>query len=206
MGGIVNKAIVVVGLGNPGAVYAHSRHNIGFMCLDRLAWRLKVSFRPSRWRSLQAGAHIAGGIELRLIKPLTYVNESGSAIAPMCRKLGLKAHQIWVVHDDIDLPLGRIRIKQGGGAGGHHGVESIASAIGSSEFVRFRLGVDRPDGDTVSYVLEGFSPGEHVLVDQVVAAAVEAVMQAAERGLISAMERFNRKDQLILPERPPIDA
>ncbi len=184
------RPFLVVGLGNPGRRYARTRHNAGFMVLDRLAAAEGVAFRE---RPEFALAEWAGGY---LMKPLTYMNLSGRAVAPFVRKKGIPLDRLLVVHDDVDLPLGRLRFKRGGSDGGQKGVASIIAELGDPGFDRLRIGVDRPPPgvDTATWVLSPFSPRELPLLDEVLAAAVEGVRVWKEAGLAEAQARFNGLD------------
>ena len=184
------RPFLVVGLGNPGRQYARTRHNAGFMVLDRLAAAEGVAFRERPGFAL---AEWAGGY---LMKPLTYMNLSGRAVAPFVRKKGIPLDRLLVVHDDVDLPLGRLRFKRGGSAGGQKGVASIIEHLGDPGFDRLRIGVDRPPPgvDTAAWVLSPFRPEEGPLLDEVLAAAVEGVRVWKEAGLAAAQARFNGLD------------
>jgi PTH1 family peptidyl-tRNA hydrolase len=187
---------IVLGLGNPGARYARTRHNVGFRVLDLLAERAGASF--SRAGELGAlcwtvGAVVAGA-EVVLAKPRTYMNRSGRAGAALIESYGAAPEDLLVVHDDADIALGRIRIRGGGSAGGHNGLRSLIAALKTAEFPRVRLGVRgaaREDVDLVEYVLEAFENGEQDGADAMVAAGAEAVAAVIGEGLVAAMNRFN---------------
>ncbi|MDQ6772278.1 MAG: aminoacyl-tRNA hydrolase, partial [Candidatus Dormibacteraeota bacterium] len=141
--------LIVVGLGNPGSEYAGTRHNIGWACLDELGARLGVEVRRRRWRSLVGRATVAGvdgPLVVWLVKPQTFMNESGRAVHAACRDVGVGPRSVWVVHDEMDLPLCRLRIRDGGSSAGHNGIRSIAGALGTDAFLRFRVGVGRQPG------------------------------------------------------------
>ena len=139
-------AALVVGLGNPGSAYRGTRHNIGFVAADALATRLNTTISHKEGAAQVGRARIPGApAEVLIAKPQTFMNLSGKAVGPMLRKHRLGPHDLWVIHDDIDLPFGRLRIRRGGGAGGHNGLVSIIEALGGDrDFVRLRLGVGRP--------------------------------------------------------------
>lgn len=184
---------LVVGLGNPGAAYDGTRHNIGFALLDKLqrgGWREKG-------RALLGEGVVAGEATI-LLKPRTYMNLSGEAVVPVAQFHKVDPGSIVVVHDDIDLPLGTVRVKQGGGDGGHNGLKSVTQHIGP-EYVRLRLGVGRPvagvaEGpqEVADWVLARFSGPELVVVDEQLRRAEEALEVLGKDGLKSAQNRFNR--------------
>ncbi|CAN5858017.1 aminoacyl-tRNA hydrolase [soil metagenome] len=176
---------MIVGLGNPGPQYQETRHNAGFLVLDELARRSNLSFRKAR------NADEAKG-DLLLVKPTTFMNLSGQAVQAYMAKSGFKPEHILVVHDDLDLPLGRLRLKQGGGAGGQRGVKDIVSRIGP-DFARLKVGIGRPpERWTVeNWVLSKFRPEETTLLEAVIAAAADAVEQVVAEGLTLAMNRVN---------------
>ena len=183
--------LLVAGLGNPGREYATTRHNAGWMVLDELARR-----QGGSWRSKFSGqlAEIRlDGARLALVKPETYMNESGRSIAAAARFFKTAADSVLVVHDDVDLEEGRLQARLGGGLGGHNGLRSIAQALGTQEFLRLRVGVGRPGrGDRRSvadYVLASFEPETDV--DALVARSADAVETVVRDGLEAAQQRFN---------------
>ncbi len=182
---------LVVGLGNPGPEYAHTRHNIGFMVVEALARRYGATFRPSR----QARAEVA---EIRiddervvLVKPLTYMNLSGEAVRPLLQWYRLTPDRLLVVYDDLDLPFGRLRIRPRGSSGGHGGMRSIIEHLGTEAFPRLRIGIGRPVGPARVYVLQPFTPEEQAQVPAIIERAVQAVETIIREGLEAAMNRFN---------------
>jgi PTH1 family peptidyl-tRNA hydrolase len=185
--------LIIIGLGNPGREYGGSRHNLGFMCLTELAHRLGVRVTERSSNALVATA-IALGREgsVLLAKPQTFMNLSGRAAAALLRKHKLTPSDLWVIHDDMDLPFGRLRIRKGGGAGGNNGVRSLIAELGDSGFVRFRMGVGRPQpDDAVEYLLSPFTDEERERLPAFVAVAVEAVMDALNEGIDVSMNRHN---------------
>ncbi len=183
---------IVVGLGNPGKQYAGTRHNLGFWCVDRLAaeWGIDVSRRR---RLFVWGEGAAGGASVALVKPRTYVNESGQAVTAILARLRAKPGELIVVYDDLDLPAGRIRLRAGGGSGGHNGMKSIIGAIGTQDFARLRIGIGRPaaDSDEIDHVLGRPSDDERRTMDDAVDRAAQAVAAIVEDGIVAAMNRFN---------------
>jgi len=183
---------IIVGLGNPGPKYAGTRHNLGFSVLEALAEKCRVKASSVAYGAL-VGKGRAAGEGILLARPQTYMNRSGESVAAILRATGEGPEELVVVHDDLDLPLGRIRIKKSGGDGGHNGVASVISELGTSEFVRVRLGIGRPQdgGDPVEFVLSTFSPEELETVRDTVSRAVEAVLAIMHEGTGKAMNRFN---------------
>ena len=188
-----SKALIV-GLGNPGPDYAEHRHNIGFRVVEALAKAHGLSF--SRCRS--ARAYLAGG-QVRgrtvlLAKPRTFMNVSGKAVSRLSRADDIPPGRVLVVHDDLDLPFGRLRLRPEGGSGGHKGMRSIIDLLGTQGFPRLRVGIDRPPGriDPADYVLQPFDPEQESLLLKVVETAVEAIECWLAQGIVTAMERFNR--------------
>ena len=186
---------LIVGLGNPGKAYADNRHNVGFQCIDRLSaeHRVPVKERRLRLKPLKVvfGRGEVGGMPVVLAKPRTFMNLSGRAVAQLLRRFGVAPDDLIVIHDDMDLPLGKIRIRRGGSAGGHRGVASIIDSIGTEEFARVRIGIGRPDGDEVSHVLGDFTAEEKDIVAEAVERAVEAIRCILSDGIETAMNRYN---------------
>ncbi|MDH7602049.1 MAG: aminoacyl-tRNA hydrolase [Armatimonadota bacterium] len=183
---------MIVGLGNPGRQYAHTRHNVGFDVIDRFAKRRGVHTRTRRHRAL-IGRLAQDDEEVLLVKPQTYMNNSGSAVAALAREYGLQPSDIIVVYDDIDLPLGRLRIRAKGSSGGHKGVESIIQCLGSSEFPRIRIGIGRA-GDAIDHVLSRFTRQEKTIIEPVIERAADALDVVLTDGLEAAMNIYNRKE------------
>lgn len=185
--------ILVVGLGNPGRRYRGTRHNVGQVVVERLAGRLGVSLAEHGWA--RAGRGRVGGKTVVLAVPVTYMNASGQAVRDLLRRHRGRPADLLVVHDDMDLPLGRIRLRPDGGAGGHNGVRSIIEEVGTADFARLRIGIGRPpEGvDPVDYVLEEFGADERPVVDEVVERAVDAALTVVSQGLEAAMNRFNQR-------------
>jgi len=174
---------LVVGQGNPGPEYEATRHNLGFRVLDAL----QLSFRRGPdylWASFEGGW---------LLKPLRYYNASGEVVAPLVRRYGLPPERILVVHDELDLPLGRIQLRKGGSSAGNNGVASLIRALGTPEFHRLRLGVGKPPHPEagIAWVLGAFDPEELPIVEEIVRLGAEAVRLWAKEGLSAAQERFN---------------
>jgi peptidyl-tRNA hydrolase, PTH1 family len=183
--------LLVAGLGNPGREYEQTRHNVGWLVADELARRHGGSFRSKF--SGRVGEVRLGDLRLALLKPETYMNESGRSVGAAARFYKVPAEQTVLVHDDVDLEEGRLQARLGGGLAGHNGLRSIAQHLGTNDFLRLRIGVGRPGrGDPRSvadYVLAAFEP--HVDVDELVTRAADAVEVLATEGLAAAQQRFN---------------
>jgi PTH1 family peptidyl-tRNA hydrolase len=187
--------ILLVGLGNPGPRYADTRHNIGFMLVDRVATRLgNPVFKDKFQGSFATGS--LGGENIGLLKPMTFMNESGRSVQAAMQLYKLAHDAIYVAHDELDLPFGDVRLKVGGGDAGHRGIRSISGTIGPA-FVRLRLGVGRPPpdfrGDPADFVLQGFSLAERPSIDSIVDRAADALALAATRGIQVAMNATNQR-------------
>jgi peptidyl-tRNA hydrolase, PTH1 family len=188
---------MIVGLGNPGPEYAHSRHNVGFQVADLLVARHGLAFDKFQKRARLAIGRVRtpAGFEQRVVvaKPMTYMNASGEAVAPLAAFYKIVPADILVVFDDLDLPAGRIRLRPGGGSGGQKGMQSIIKQLGSEAFPRLRVGIDRPPGqmDPAAYVLRPFSPDQEAEMAFVRMKAVEAIEAWLVYGIEAAMNQFN---------------
>lgn len=186
---------VVVGLGNPGLKYHHTRHNVGFDVIDELAQRLHVPVKKQQWQALSAEVRV-GQEKVLLVKPQTFMNLSGQAVREVFdfyREADVRKDLI-VIYDDMDFPVGDFRLREQGSAGGHNGIKSIISAMGTQEFPRVRIGVGRPapDWTVIDHVLGSFSRADRKLIDGVVSRASDAVVFALENSFPLAMNRFNQ--------------
>src|SRR5713226_3670660 len=179
----------VVGLGNPGDDYKDTRHNVGFEVVDELARRWNAKLK--KWKSI-AGAAVVKDRDVVLVEPRTYMNNSGQAIAAVMAFYKIMPADVLVVVDEVQLPLGKIRLRPSGSAGGHNGLKSVIEHVGS-DFPRLRIGVDRghPDWDLSDRVLSKFPPGERDIVDRVITRAADAVELFVSEGIHAAMNRFN---------------
>lgn len=192
----LNAPRLIVGLGNPGETYRDTRHNIGFMVLDEIARRLGAAFREEkRWTGLVA--KFTGGY---LLKPLTFMNDSGRSVQSVAHFYKATPAQTLVVYDDVDLPLGRLRFRTSGSAAGHNGIRSMISSFGSDEFPRLKVGISpangRPAGERmVGHVLGKFRTEEQTELQIVIQRAADAVLSAVDRGLEAAMNVFNRQPE-----------
>lgn len=193
---------LIVGLGNPGFLYARNRHNVGFMCVRHLARKLKTRFDRKQGHA-RTGIGNIGRRRAVLARPQTYMNASGESVSVLMKKLNVRPNDLIVIYDDIDLPPGRIRLRLGGGSGGHKGIDSIISRIGTRDFYRVRVGIGRPDTSdktspeekeeaVVAYVLSDFTREEKIIIDNVITVVSEAIACLLTEGLTVAMNRFNQ--------------
>ena len=187
------EPLLVVGLGNPGPQYAKTRHNVGFMVADLLAARLGANFKVHK----RSGAEIATGRlahkPIVLAKPRTYMNESGRQVGPLAKFYSVSPADVIVIHDELDIDFGQIRLKLGGGEGGHNGLRSVANALGTKDFQRVRIGIGRPPGrkDPAAFVLENFSAAERPEVPTLCEMAADATELLIESGLEPAQNQVH---------------
>jgi PTH1 family peptidyl-tRNA hydrolase len=188
---------LIVGLGNPGMEYAETRHNIGFMVVARLAERVGIALKRKGYQGFY-GTGCVDGKEATLLLPQTYMNRSGESIAPACQSLGITPGDLIVVHDEIDLAFGCLRIKVGGGHGGHNGLRSIGAALGEAGYCRLRIGVGRPPagGDVSAHVLSRFNAAERALLERCIDTATNALEDLIRNGVQDAMSSYNNRDLL----------
>lgn len=192
---------LVVGLGNPGPTYAGNRHNVGHMVLDVLAGWAGATFSAHKARAAVAEARLgvlpggAPGPRVLLAKPSTYMNTSGGPVAGLAQYFGIDPDHVIVVHDEVDIPFGDIKLKSGGGEGGHNGLRDITKALGTRDYVRVRAGVGRPPGrmDTADYVLKNFSGAEAKELPFLLDDAADAVEMVLTEGLLAAQGKFHTK-------------
>jgi peptidyl-tRNA hydrolase, PTH1 family len=182
---------LVIGLGNPGREYERSRHNVGFLVVDELARRHKGRVTERAAKSL-SGRVRSGEHELVVAKPQTWMNLSGQAAKALRAKYDMPLERVLVVHDELDLPFGRVRIRTGGSSAGNHGLDSVIASFGTKTFPRIRVGVGRPVGDAVDYVLSPFTDDERERLPDLIRRVADAVEYAVEHGLDRAMTEFNR--------------
>ncbi|MGO8958471.1 MAG: aminoacyl-tRNA hydrolase [Streptosporangiaceae bacterium] len=183
---------LIAGLGNPGPHYAGNRHNVGFMCCDVLAADARARFKRDRSRAMTASA-VLSGVAAVLAKPNSFMNVSGGPIAAVRAFYKIPAERIVVLHDDLDLPFGTVRLKLGGGDNGHNGLRSVTSALGTRNYHRIRIGIGRPPGrmDPADYVLRDFSAAERKELQHVLVRAAEAAEALLTRGLDAAQNEFH---------------
>ena len=185
---------LIIGLGNPEPKYDRTRHNIGFAAVDELAkiWQLPLQ-ENKRFQGLFAEGVAPGGAKIRLLKPLTYMNRSGQSVRAVTDWYKIQAQSVLVIYDDLDLPVGRLRIRLSGSAGGHNGMKSIISHLGVKEFPRLRIGIGKSDGkkETINHVLGKFAPQEIPAIKEVLYASVKAVELSLKEGVEKSMNRYN---------------
>ncbi|MCV7399666.1 aminoacyl-tRNA hydrolase [Mycobacterium fragae] len=185
--------LLVVGLGNPGPNYAQTRHNLGFMVADLLAGRLGSTFKAHKKSGAEIVTGRLSGHPVVLAKPRCYMNESGRQVGPLAKFYSVTAADIVVIHDDLDIDFGQIRLKIGGGEGGHNGLRSLAAALGTKDFQRVRIGIGRPPGrkDPAAFVLENFTAAERPEVPALCEQAADATELLIELGLEPAQNRVH---------------
>lgn len=187
---------LIAGLGNPGEEYAATRHNIGFMVADELARRMGASFKLERKaRAMLATGRVGGipGIPTAVAKPMSYMNLSGGPVSSLAKFYSVKPADVIVVHDELDLPFGTVKLKLGGGSAGHNGLKDITKALGTPDYVRVRVGIGRPPGrqDAASFVLKPFSAAERKELDLLIVDAADAAEAVLLEGLTSAQQRLH---------------
>ena len=194
---------LIVGLGNPESEYADTRHNLGFACVRELAKRLGVKVDRKRWQSLVGHSEARG---VWLLMPQTYMNLSGQAVVKALKDIHVPPQDVWVVYDELDLPLCRMRIKRGGSGAGHNGVLSLISSLGTADFVRFRVGIGKParkgSQSGRQYVLGRFTKAEAERIPTTINGVADALELALEAGVERAMDRYNRAGSLGCEELP----
>lgn len=186
--------IAIVGLGNPGRRYRGTRHNVGSNVVERVAAKLDVRLADDGW-ARTARAQF-GRAAVLLAVPETYMNVSGQAVAALARRRRVRPEQLLIIYDDLDLPLGRLRLRPGNGAGGHNGLRSVIEHLGTKAFPRLRVGIGRPPVgvEAETFVLERFTPGEHAVIDEAIERAANAALAVASDGLEAAMNRVNVRE------------
>jgi PTH1 family peptidyl-tRNA hydrolase len=186
---------LIVGLGNPGRSYASNRHNIGFICLRYFARAQGIKFNQKK--GLARGRGGGAPNKMVLARPQTFMNNSGQSVSRLLKSLRIKPQDLLVIHDDLDLPLAKIRISSGSGSGGHKGINSIIAELGTQDFTRIRVGIGRPDkpnpteDDIIAYVLSDFTPRERKAISLVIPRVSEAILCLLTEGLTTAMNKFN---------------
>ena len=193
-----SSRVLIAGLGNPGSEYRETRHNVGFMVLDRLAQRLpKKNFEEIHGCSSHYLKGTYAGRALFLQKPETFMNQSGEAVAPLMRKEEIGTDGLLVIYDDMDLEVGKLRIRGRGSCGGHNGIRSIIETTGTENFARIRVGIGHRTGNGADYVLSPFEEDEKPVIDKVLDAAADAVILILRRGLSQAMNEYNPRDYAV---------
>lgn len=190
---------LIVGLGNPGRIYENNRHNIGFMCVNHFAKLYGIKFDRKEGKA-RTGAGVVAGESVVLAKPQTYMNNSGDSVKRLLDRYKLSPADLLVIHDDMDLPPGKIRLRQNSSSGGHKGASSIISYLGTQDFIRIRIGIGRPDAErsspfseeeVISYVLSDFTAGEKKVMSEVIHRVSEAIKCLLAEGLEKAMNGYN---------------
>ncbi len=191
---------LIVGLGNPRRIYAGNRHNVGFMCLNYFARKQGIRFDKKQGFARIGTGEVAGS-KIVLARPQTYMNSSGQSVSRLIQRFNIDLNDLLVICDDLDLPLGKIRIRHGGSSGGHKGVESIITELGSQDFSRLRVGIGRPgvaessteisEADTIAYVLSDFTPDEKQTIAKVIPKVSEAILCFLTDGPTAAMNKYN---------------
>ena len=191
---------LIVGLGNPGRIYARNRHNIGFMCVRHFAKTQGIRFDKKQGQARIGTGEVAGN-KLIVARPQTHMNLSGESVIRLVNKFNISPSDLLVIHDDLDLPLGKIRLSQGSGSGGHKGVDSIITHLGSLDFPRIRVGIGRPpiiegsaedrEAEVVAYVLNDFTTEEKKVITEVIPEVSEAILCLLNEGLTAAMNKYN---------------
>ena len=191
---------LIVGLGNPGRGYASNRHNVGFICLNHFARMQGIRFDKKQCRARIGTGEVAGS-KVVVAKPQTYMNLSGRSVSLLVKKFNINLNNLLVIHDDLDLPLGKIRVRQDGSSGGHKGVDSIIAELRSQDFIRIRVGIGRPvknegftefsEDEIINYVLSDFTPHEKQAITQVIPRVSEAILRLLTEGSTVAMNKYN---------------
>ena len=182
---------VIVGLGNPGAQYANTPHSVGFEVVDAIAAELGLEWETKKAFSCLMAKGVFAGVPVLLVKPQTYMNLSGDSVAPVVKYHNATPADLIVIQDDIDIPLGRIRIRKNGSCGGHNGIRNIIERLGSQSFIRLKVGVGKDKSNVIGHVLGKFDPASRMTVDKVVSASVQAVASILRDGADKAMNVYN---------------
>ncbi|MEE8392032.1 MAG: aminoacyl-tRNA hydrolase [Anaerolineae bacterium] len=195
--GVRVEFYLIAGLGNPGPQYAANRHNVGFQCVERLAARHDLVFDKRQKRALVAAGTVCEQ-RVILVKPQTFMNESGRAVVPLVRFYKVQPGRLLVIYDDLDLPPGTVRVRPVGGSGGHKGMRSITEHLGEQGFPRLRIGIGRPPGrmDPAAYVLQDFSADEGPLLEETLERAAAAIEVWLREGVEAAMSQYNRSAEV----------
>lgn len=190
---MTNKIWLVAGLGNPGSKYENNRHNVGFMLVDQLSEKFNISLNKKKFNGVY-GKGKFNGADILLLKPFSFMNLSGNPIRELSQYFNVDISGIIIVHDDLDLPVGKIRIRKKGGAGGHNGIKSAIENLGTNEIGRVKIGIDRPEHreQVVSYVLKDFTKDESKIIENGIEKAAEAIESIILNGYTSSMNTFNK--------------
>ncbi|MBC2038998.1 aminoacyl-tRNA hydrolase [Listeria marthii] len=184
---------LIAGLGNPGKKYERTRHNVGFMVVDELSFRHQTPWKKSKFNGMTSEINV-GGEKMILVKPLTFMNASGECIRPLMDYYNIPIEDVVIVYDDLDLPVGKIRLRQKGSAGGHNGIKSIIQHVKTQEFNRIRVGVSRPiKGEVINYVLGDFPKAEQPDIIAAIQKSADAIEDFAQTPFIEVMNKYNQK-------------
>jgi PTH1 family peptidyl-tRNA hydrolase len=195
---MIMERTLVVGLGNPGPQYVNTRHNIGFMVIDRLADQLGISLSQEKFNGIYGQGRLSSGEPITLLKPQTFMNLSGKSVAPCAQFFKIPPTKIIVVHDELEFPFSTLKIKVGGGHAGHNGLKSIDALMGTKDFVRLRVGIGRPKRGAVSdYVLANFSADEQPWLSQLCELAAKDVQMMIQEGTRKAMNTIHARSLLV---------
>jgi PTH1 family peptidyl-tRNA hydrolase len=188
-------AWLIVGLGNPGSSYSAHRHNVGAMVVDELAARTSSSLRSHKARAAAAEVRLASSDRAIIARPMTYMNESGGPVAGLLSFYKVPVQNLIVIHDDLDIAFAEVRLKLGGGEGGHNGLRSITKSVGTRDYLRVRVGIGRPPGrmDAADYVLHDFSSTERSEVPLLISDAADAVERLVADGLVAAQQEWHSR-------------
>jgi PTH1 family peptidyl-tRNA hydrolase len=185
---------LIIGLGNPGRGYANNRHNIGFICINHLARTHAVKFDRKQGQARTGTGRLAGN-EVVLAKPQTHMNLSGKSVSLLVKRFNISLDELIIIHDDLDLPLGKLRLSHGSSSGGHKGIDSIIKEVGSQNFTRIRIGIGRPaeasEEEIINYVLSDFTPEQKKAITPIIPKVTEAILCLLTEGLEAAMNKFN---------------
>lgn len=187
---------LIVGLGNPGPEYRHTRHNVGFEIIDVLAARARIKVASGQHRAMVGTGRIEG-VAVALAKPLTYMNRSGQSIAPLARMYGLKPERVFIIADDLDIAVGKLRLRESGSSGGHNGHESIIASLKTRDYPRLKVGVGRPGSDTIDYVLGKFDVMERPVIDAAIEQSARVVEKLLSQGMQPAQELAAQANKLL---------
>ena len=182
---------VIVGLGNPGAQYANTPHSVGFETVDKIVAEIGATWEMKKRENALVARGVFAGADVLFVKPQTFMNLSGEAVAPLVKYSNSSAADLLVIQDDIDLAVGRLRVRKGGSCGGHNGVRNIIERLGTPEFVRLKIGVGKDKSNVIGYVLGKFDPESRKIMDLVVAEAAKAAAAIVKSGPDQAMNQFN---------------
>ena len=182
---------IIVGLGNPGAQYENTPHSVGFEAVNAIASEIGASWEPKRQFNCLMAKGTFAGLPVMLVKPQTYMNLSGDSVAPVVKYHNATAADLLVIQDDIDLPVGRMRVRKNGSCGGHNGIRNIIERLGTQDFARLKLGVGKDKSDVIAHVLGKFDPSTRRIMDEVVSEAVNAAALIVKNGPDRAMNLYN---------------